>query len=165
MKCGMARSHFTSHSHRDSRGSRVPSTVTGESFTVATFVTSCSLAWTSTSAVGTSRSAEEIRSREPHYARLGPGREPWACGRYDVSLGSTVTSTGPPGSWFEWETKGNELSKEVSVMMLLFNLLAQYGGGGSGGGGFSPLYWVIVAIVSIAVIGGAIWLISRSRSG
>jgi hypothetical protein len=74
-------------------------------------------------------------------------RRPPACGRFDAIA------------------HGNKApNKEVFSMMLVLDLLAQYGGGG-GGGGSSALYWIVIAVVALVVVGGAIWLVSRVRGG
>jgi hypothetical protein len=53
------------------------------------------------------------------------------------------------------------------MLLALMTLLAQYGGGGGqkggGGSGYSAGYWVLVAVIGIAVIGGIAWLVSRAR--
>ena len=45
----------------------------------------------------------------------------------------------------------------------LSTVLAQYGGdsGSSGGGGYGATYWIIVALIAIAVVAAAVWIISR----
>jgi hypothetical protein len=61
-------------------------------------------------------------------------------------------------------------------MMLgaLWTFLAQYGGGGNGsstggggGGGYSLGYWIVVAVIAVAVIGLAVWVARwmRTRRG
>lgn len=45
-------------------------------------------------------------------------------------------------------------------------MLAQYGGGSSGGGGLSygPVFWIVVAVVAVAIIGLVTWAIRRMRA-
>ena len=54
------------------------------------------------------------------------------------------------------------------TLATLWGILGQYGGGGNsgtgGGGGYSALYWVIVAIVAVAILGAVAWAVSRFRA-
>jgi hypothetical protein len=55
------------------------------------------------------------------------------------------------------------------LLASLWTLLGQYGGdggtsGGGGGGGYGVGYWIIVAVVALAVIGLAVWAFRRFRS-
>ena len=59
--------------------------------------------------------------------------------------------------------------EEVSLMTLatLRAILGQYGGGGNsgtGGGGYSALYWVIVAVVALVILGAVAWAVNRFRA-
>ena len=49
----------------------------------------------------------------------------------------------------------------------MLTMLAQYGGGGSGGSGggvsYGPVFWIVVAIVAVVLVGLVAWLMSRRR--